>query len=128
MLKQRSELHFARDTHGLIRCFKNLQTTTEREKLLVIGKPLLITNLWTEFQKLSPNPKIFSKRCFWGGGSKSSIWTLKSTFSHIFDSFLKILSADSWSVKNFGLECTNSIFSQLKNWKMVNFGFLGIFF
>ena len=32
-------------THGLIRCFKNPGTTTEKEKLLVIGKTLLITNL-----------------------------------------------------------------------------------
>ena len=99
-------MHSGPQTLVLIQCFKNFRPYIRKEKNHVVDQTLLITNLWTEFSKFSSVLEWFSKR--FSSGLKSSVLTLKSTFSHIFESFLKILSTDSWSVKNLSWKVFSS--------------------
>jgi len=91
---------------GLFIVLRLYSADPEKEKLPIVGNSSLITNLWTEFWFSRAPFEIFSKRCF--RGSILPFWSDKIDFSHIFDSFLKILNADSWSVKNFSKELINN--------------------
>ena len=108
---------------GLFIVLRLYSADIRKEKLPIVGNSSLITNLWTEFWFSRAPSEIFSKWCFLG--SFLPFWSDKIDFSPIFDSFLKILNADSWSVKNFSKELIISIFRKacfLK--KLEIFGYL----